>query len=337
MPRPEKENVEFFSHDVTGGKTLFALESRFGNDGYAFWFKLLELLGAEKGLFFDCNNDESWIYMVSRARVDEHTAQEIISLLARLNAIDKELWECGIIWCQNFVDRLDHLYKRRKTTKPEKPDISVIVTETSVIATETPVSAYNNDQSKVKESKVKIKGQVHMRKSGDLRDDENGGTTGEANESLNESLSVEEAEGNQESLSEISQPADNANESLKGETAQGENEIRSKTLQLSKKQAELFKEFWKAYPKKKSKGQAERTWKKIKADGALLGEMLEAIERAKQSRDWQKDGGQFIPHPATWLNARGWEDEHEPPDPPGGREPILSAEGREARDLGIEF
>jgi len=24
--------------------------------------------------------------------------------------------------------------------------------------------------------------------------------------------------------------------------------------------------------------------------------------------DWRKDSGQFIPHPATWLNAKGWED-----------------------------
>ena len=28
-----------------------------------------------------------------------------------------------------------------------------------------------------------------------------------------------------------------------------------------------------------------------------------------KSHDWTKDGGQFIPHAATWLNGKRWEDE----------------------------
>lgn len=39
-----------------------------------------------------------------------------------------------------------------------------------------------------------------------------------------------------------------------------------------------------------------------------LGAALEGLERWKGSRDWLKDGGQFIPHPATFLNQRRWED-----------------------------
>lgn len=39
--------------------------------------------------------------------------------------------------------------------------------------------------------------------------------------------------------------------------------------------------------------------------------VLEAIAANKAGHDWQKDGGQYIPHPATWLNASGWEDEVE--------------------------
>ncbi len=58
--------------------------------------------------------------------------------------------------------------------------------------------------------------------------------------------------------------------------------------------------------------------------------MLIAIEKAKQTKDWQKDGGQYIPYPATWLNARGWEDEIEI-DPLEGK---LSEAGLEtARNL----
>ena len=71
----------------------------------------------------------------------------------------------------------------------------------------------------------------------------------------------------------------------------------------------LFGRFWSAYPKKKSRGQAEKAWLKIQPDEQLLATMLATIERAKTSAEWTKDGGQYIPYPATWLNARGWEDE----------------------------
>ena len=78
---------------------------------------------------------------------------------------------------------------------------------------------------------------------------------------------------------------------------------------------EGFAEFWTAYPRKKSKAAAERAWAKIRPGEELQAEILAALEQAKQSRDWQKEGGQYIPYPATWLNARGWEDELEPAAP----------------------
>jgi hypothetical protein len=70
-----------------------------------------------------------------------------------------------------------------------------------------------------------------------------------------------------------------------------------------------FDEFWTAYPKKKNKGDAERAWKKLKVDTDLLNVIISAVEGAKQTEDWKKQGGKFIPYPASWLNAKGWEDE----------------------------
>jgi phage replication O-like protein O len=73
--------------------------------------------------------------------------------------------------------------------------------------------------------------------------------------------------------------------------------------------ADAFARFWSAYPKKKSKGQAEKAFAKIKSSEQLIDAMVAAVERAKTSEDWRKADGQYVPHPATWLNARGWEDE----------------------------
>ena len=71
-----------------------------------------------------------------------------------------------------------------------------------------------------------------------------------------------------------------------------------------------FKQFWTAYPKKQGKGAAEKAWMKLKPSEALTNQMLEALELAKKCTQWNRDGGQYIPNPATWLNQKRWEDEY---------------------------
>jgi len=71
---------------------------------------------------------------------------------------------------------------------------------------------------------------------------------------------------------------------------------------------DLFGEFWDAYPRKKSKDDARKAWSKRRPDRALLDVMLSAISVQRGSRDWVKNSGQFIPYPASWLNAAGWTD-----------------------------
>lgn len=71
-----------------------------------------------------------------------------------------------------------------------------------------------------------------------------------------------------------------------------------------------FEDFWKLYPRKLAKSAAVKAWKKLNPTGDLKKAMIEAIQGQMLSADWQKDNGQFIPHPATWLNGRRWEDEH---------------------------
>lgn len=66
-----------------------------------------------------------------------------------------------------------------------------------------------------------------------------------------------------------------------------------------------FADFWSAYPKKVGKGAAEKAWDKAKADLSLV---LAAIKTQASSDQWRKDGGQFIPNPATWITQRRWED-----------------------------
>ena len=70
-----------------------------------------------------------------------------------------------------------------------------------------------------------------------------------------------------------------------------------------------FDEFWRAYPKKKAKAAALKAWNRIKPNKELFEKILCAVELAKQSAQWKRDNGQYIPHPATWLNQGRWDDE----------------------------
>lgn len=68
-------------------------------------------------------------------------------------------------------------------------------------------------------------------------------------------------------------------------------------------------EFWKAYPRKVSKQQAEKAWQKLNPDSELLEKIMAALEQQKASDQWQREDGQFIPYPSTWINQKRWEDE----------------------------
>lgn len=70
-----------------------------------------------------------------------------------------------------------------------------------------------------------------------------------------------------------------------------------------------FSEFWTAYPKHVARKDAVAAWQKIEPPEELRVKILAAIGAQKKSNQWLKDGGLYIPYPASWLNARRWEDE----------------------------
>ena len=86
---------------------------------------------------------------------------------------------------------------------------------------------------------------------------------------------------------------------------------------------ERFEAFWDFYGYKVGRKKAVRAWDRLKPSDKLLAIMGRALEIQKASPQWTKDGGQFRPHPSTWLNGAGWEDDLQatlPPDNRGGYE-----------------
>lgn len=71
---------------------------------------------------------------------------------------------------------------------------------------------------------------------------------------------------------------------------------------------DAFEIWWQAYPRKTAKGAARKSFAKA-ITLTTLDVMLAALEWQRTQEQWVKDGGQFIPMPATYLNQERWEDE----------------------------
>ena len=73
-----------------------------------------------------------------------------------------------------------------------------------------------------------------------------------------------------------------------------------------------FEKFWQAYPKSRRVGKQKALKifdKALKANLTTLDAILDKLEQLKRSEQWTKDNGAYIPHPTTWLNRGGWDDE----------------------------
>jgi hypothetical protein len=68
-----------------------------------------------------------------------------------------------------------------------------------------------------------------------------------------------------------------------------------------------FDVFWERWPKKEAKGAGQRAWMKIPI--AEYPAIMDGLKRWLVSDQWKRG---VIPHPATWLNGKRWQDEDIP-------------------------
>lgn len=77
-----------------------------------------------------------------------------------------------------------------------------------------------------------------------------------------------------------------------------------------------FEQFWQAYPRQVGREAAAKAFAKVPKTAYPL--ILPAIEKQKKSRQWQEDGGKYVPNPAKWLSEARWMDSVEPAESSGG-------------------
>ena len=111
--------------------------------------------------------------------------------------------------------------------------------------------------------------------------------------------SVTESEAVSEAVSEEqrSVPAERSVQAITGGSPTGD-----------RKYEKAFDEFWTVYPRKTAKQAAARAYAALRPSEALRAQLVAAVRLQAATQDWQKDGGRFVPHAATWLRGRRWED-----------------------------
>ena len=158
MARPRKQTVDYFPHSCIHRKTIFVIEQRYGNNGYAFWFKLLELLGQSDGHYIDFNDEATWEFLQAKTQQNNGFCAEILDLLAKLGAIDAELWQYKIVWSQNFVNGIADVYRNRRVDIPSRPSFYIH----KPVGDEVSTSNLHPEIHKLKETKLKeTKGEGH--------------------------------------------------------------------------------------------------------------------------------------------------------------------------------
>ena len=68
----------------------------------------------------------------------------------------------------------------------------------------------------------------------------------------------------------------------------------------------MFLQFWAIYPKKVDKKGSFRAFKNIPKLKEVFPGILKALEIQKESEQWTKNHGQFIPNPTTYIHQERW-------------------------------
>lgn len=97
----------------------------------------------------------------------------------------------------------------------------------------------------------------------------------------------------------------------------GEGSARARTeVKLSKEKRssvriEGFDKFWEEYPKKENKQITEVVWMNLNPNSSLQEKIIKDVKHKKNTDDWKREGGKYIPQPKNYIQGRRWEDKTE--------------------------
>ncbi len=298
MARPQKEGIDYFPLDVDmdHDDKIQLIEAEHGVMGFGIIIKLLMKIYAE-GYYYQWSEKEQLLFS-KRTNVDINQVNAVINSCLKWGMFDNEIYEKHQILTSSGIQR------RYVTATSRRKDVQMIrqyvlidiVNASNIVIVDINGANANinpaqdrfmseeTPQSKVKKSKVKDSNNICAPD----------GASVQLSDQVNERAAGQDPDGSVEAE----------------QVTATSGEQRAKTPFASKKTKEMFDAFWREYPKRRAKGNAEKAFAKIKPSEQLFEAIMNGLKRAKTTEDWLKDNGKYIPHPATWLNGKRWEDEY---------------------------
>ncbi|MFB7817396.1 DUF4373 domain-containing protein [Paenibacillus chitinolyticus] len=156
MARPKKEGMDYFPHDTdaTTDRKIEALRMLYGNDGYAFYFILLEMIYREPDFELDISDAETIQILAKKIAVTEEEFKQMLSTAIKRECFDPESYhERNVLTSNGIKKRSDVVIEKRERMRQSYKNRAIPVS-----AAETPQETQaESTQSKVKESKSKVK------------------------------------------------------------------------------------------------------------------------------------------------------------------------------------
>lgn len=121
MARPQKDGLEYFSHDVhaSNDEKIEPLIMLYGANGYAFYFLHLEYIYRNADLCFDISDAETIQVLCSKLKIDVELYNKILNSAIKLKCFDQEIYETSKNLTSNGIKKRASviLEKREKERK----------------------------------------------------------------------------------------------------------------------------------------------------------------------------------------------------------------------------
>ena len=114
MARPERNNVDYFPLYCDNGRKMFFIETKYGNNGYAAWLKILTELAKANYHYLNLQDETQLMYISALCKITIDELKNIINDLVKLGEFNAVLWDkASIIFSDKFVESISDAYKKR--------------------------------------------------------------------------------------------------------------------------------------------------------------------------------------------------------------------------------
>lgn len=166
MARPIKEGMDYFPHDVNAStdKKIEALRALYGNDGYAFYFIMLEQIYQEPSFELDVSDaetrEEMWQILSRKIAITTDVFKQILKTALNWDCFDKELYnEKGILTSRGIKKRASIVTDKRDKMREKYQQTKAVVSDAETppeTKEETPQSKEKKKESKSKDKNYSL-------------------------------------------------------------------------------------------------------------------------------------------------------------------------------------